>query len=95
MSTTVGAMKKPKMVVHRDYTVSVDGRGIGRVYPDPMDKTVNHSWCYEHTSGTQLRDLHPDWPWERRYQSAFTKRGAAQNLVELDRKIRTRNHEEG
>lgn len=83
-------MKRSKMIVHRDRTVSVDGRQLGHVYPDPMDKTVNHGWCYEHASGVSLRDLHPDWPWYRRYQSSMTKRGAADELVRLDRMITAR-----
>lgn len=90
MNAARGAKRRPKMVVHRDYTVSLDGREIGYVYPDPTDKTVNHSWCYAHASRMELRDIHPDWSWWRKYQSSSTKRGAAQLLVELDRKIAAR-----
>lgn len=84
------AQAQRKLVVHLDHTVSLAGRKLGYVYPDPMDKTVNHGWCYSHVSRISLRDLHPDWPWERRYQSSFTKRGAAESLARLDREIAQR-----
>jgi len=73
------------LVVRRDRTVVWGGEEIGYVYPEPGDMRINHDWCYEHNSGTTADDVLGGS--RHRAQGAFTKRGAAEMLVSLHRKI--------
>lgn len=79
MTTT----RTPKLVIGRDRSVTLDGRRIGTVYPDPADQRSNHRWCFQHISGLTLANLHPGLAWNRTAQIAWTKQDAADELVKL------------
>lgn len=71
----------PTPVVGRDRTVTLAGQQIGTV--SPTDQGSNPRWRFEHASGLTLATLHPERAWNRTLQVAWTKRGAAAELVEL------------
>jgi hypothetical protein len=73
-----------KLVIRQGGAVRYDAAEIGTVYPDRADTRVQtRDWRYAHVTGQTLKDLHPDWPWERTGQVALTKRDAARLLADL------------